>query len=112
MVEKKLIPLPLRIREDDFISEMFLLARIISENLRLLEVEVRGYEIFMLSSQVNCANINIMLENGSNAIVSISSDPLKGGMFVYFFNKQTRKSCSYADFQQKKFLELANMIKN
>lgn len=111
MEEKKFIPLPIRIVENDFISEMFLLARILSENLQSLGVEVKESPIFLLDRKKKAAHIDIQLYNGNNAIVSIDAETPQG-VTVYFFYEKKSETCLYTDFRQKKFLELVNMIKD
>jgi hypothetical protein len=106
---KNFITFPLRLNENDFISEMFLFAKIISENLRTLGVEVKKYEIYMLAANEKAAHIDIKLNNGSNVIVSIDTRMSQG--ILFFFNKQS-EACSYAEFRQKGFLKLVNMIKD
>ena len=109
MENEKLIPFPVRLTREDFISEMFLLSRILSENLRIIGVNVKKCTIFMLCKKYNVANIEIEM-GGNNAVVSIDATSTK--VFVYYSYKNIKKSCFYDQFRESFFIDFINSAKD
>lgn len=124
MAGKKFIPLPIRLNGNNFVSEIFLLARIISENLQTLGVGVKKYQMFMLAANKKLANINIQLNDDRNVIISIDATDAPRGASIYFSVSKKIEICTYVDFEKKSeicsytnfrhigFLGLVNTIKD